>query len=75
MFGLNLGVEQPLSELFKDINRPTFEQDRGAAFEEFALFTDNVRLADTQIWTTRIYTLAQAPDDSIPYFPDEDFEV
>lgn len=36
--------------------------------------TDRVRLAETQVWATRTYTLAQTPDSSIPHFPEEDFE-
>ena len=30
--------------------------------------------AEAQIWTTRICTLAQTPDSSLPHFPEEDFD-
>src|SRR5260221_4380335 len=67
--GLNFSTQKSLLELFEDIDRYTFEPHRGALFEEYALFTDDVSLPETQVWTTRTYTLAETPDASLPYFP------
>lgn len=72
--GLNLGTNKSLSQLLEDIDHYTFEPQLGVDFEEYTLLTDEVRLAETQLWTTRTYTLAQTPDSSLPHFPEEDFE-
>jgi hypothetical protein len=72
--GLKFSAQKTLCQLFEEIDRYTFEADEGVDLEEFALFTDDVHLADTQVWTTRTYTLAEVPDSSLPHFPEEDFE-
>lgn len=72
--GLNLGTNKSLVQLLEDIDHYTFGQNFGVDFEDFTLLTDEVRLAGTQVWITRTYTLAQTPDSSLPHFPEEDFE-
>jgi len=72
--GLNLSTNKSLIQLLEDIDYYTFGLGLGVDFEEYELLTDGVRLAETQAWTTRTYTLAQTPDASLPYFPEEDFE-
>jgi hypothetical protein len=72
--GLNLGTNKTLFQLLEDIDHYIFEPHLGVDFEEYTLLTDGVRLAETQVWTTRTYTLAQTPDSSLPHFPEEDFE-
>lgn len=72
--GLNLSMEKSLSQLFEDIRHYEFGPDLGADFAEYELLTDEVRLAETQVWTRRTYTLGQTPDNSLPHFPEEDFE-
>lgn len=72
--GLNFSMEKSLSQLFEDIGHYELEPYLGADFAGYELFTDEVRLAETQVWTTRTYTLGQTPDNSLPHFPEEDFE-
>lgn len=72
--GLHLGVQKTLQELLEDMRRYTFDAAMGVDLEEYALFTDDVRLAETQTWTRRTYTLAAMPNTSLPHFPEEDFE-
>lgn len=72
--GLKLGATKSVLELLEDIDRYTFGPDLGVDFERYTLLADQVRLAETQVWTMRTYTLAQTPDSSLPHFPEEDFE-
>jgi hypothetical protein len=72
--GIKFGAQKTLCQLFEDIDRYALEADGGVDLEEYALFTDDLHLAHTQVWTTRTYTLAETPDSSLPHFPEEDFE-
>jgi hypothetical protein len=73
-YGLNFSMEKSLSQLFEDIEHYEIEPYLGADFAGYELLTDEVRLAETQVWTRRTYTLGQTPDSSLPHFPEEDFE-
>jgi hypothetical protein len=72
--GLRLGAEKSLDQIFEDIERHTLQFARETDFGDYALFSIDVDLARTQVWSTTAYTLAETPDSRLPYFPEEDFE-